>query len=428
LVFFISFKFLLTLPCRLKEQYDPFRVESISQAVRNVTAGRAREFREAIDSGIFEELCLEDSEDLRVEGEKNGETTRSFPASMKLPSRLQGCIAKRGNVITLSNISPHVSRDELETMLRECSSSFVSLELALPVSEKSNYRLGWATFTDGTELGPIVATIEEKIMHGDKVYSSAQKSFSLQIKIADPSFSHPDRIVKDWSLAKNMMEALDKRNGIETSLNLEGNSEKSQLDLIITYLRQVHFVCYYSGVTAQGPNELATIAGDIFVRSAQGDAPLSGEALETHDLLIADLTERISHAYQQETEDSLLERHVQKIDEGRFKCGHCEKLFKAPDFVLKHIRLRHEDVSKAATLETAMANAFLAHPPLCAVLPMPRRRSHSPPPQEAPNRRERDYGRTRRPPPKDAPHDPRRIRQYVDWDAPAAGDMEISYD
>lgn len=44
----------------------------------------------------------------------------------------------------------------------------------------------------------------------------------------------------------------------------------------------------------------------------------------------------------------------------------------------------------------------------------------------------RDSGRSRRgpppPPPRDAVQDPRRMRQYVDWDAPATGDVEISYE
>jgi hypothetical protein len=131
----------------------------------------------------------------------------------------------------------------------------------------------------------------------------------------------------------------------------------------------------------------------------------------------------------------MMEKHVAKVDEGRHRCVHCSKLFKGPDFVVKHLRLKHEDVVKTATLETAMVNAFLAHPISSAIPTVAPARRKSDPMIDRPLRDREHRGRDSRsrphrplPPPRDAVQDPRRIRQYVDWDAPAAGDMEISYD
>lgn len=182
------------------------------------------------------------------------------------------------------------------------------------------------------------------------------------------------------------------------------------------------------------------------------DGQTSSPEVEAFDAATADLLDRCIFRCEGLGEDQyagrrcacsrlrMLEKHVAKVDEGRYRCVHCSKLFKGVDFVVKHLRLKHEDVTKAAILETAAINALFARPPLCALLTVVvRRRSPSQstdrPPREQPRSdfRPRDVPRPRRqplppPPPKDAPHDPRRMRQYVDWDAPAKGDVEISYD
>lgn len=151
----------------------------------------------------------------------------------------------------------------------------------------------------------------------------------------------------------------------------------------------------------------------------------------------------------------LLEKHVAKVDEGRYRCVHCSKLFKGPEFVVKHLRLKHEDITKTVILETAMLNAFLLRPLYPALISVSARRrsigaSIDRPLRDSGHRYDRnshhhhhqyphahshygrDSGRARRgpppPPPRDAVQDPRRMRQYVDWDAPATGDVEISYD
>lgn len=130
-----------------------------------------------------------------------------------------------------------------------------------------------------------------------------------------------------------------------------------------------------------------------------------------------------------------------RVDEGIYRCVHCSKLFKGPDFVVKHLRLKHEEVAKTASLEAATLNSFLTRPVLNAVLSLTGRRRKSSPNLEKLSRdghyQDRRYARDHRggpgsrrnpPPPKDAAQDPRRLRQYVDWDAPATGDMEISYE
>ena len=41
-----------------------------------------------------------------------------------------------------------------------------------------------------------------------------------------------------------------------------------------------------------------------------------------------------------------VEPHVKQEDEGKFRCKTCQKLFKAPSFVEKHIVNKHPDLVK----------------------------------------------------------------------------------
>lgn len=435
---------------RFKERYDPFSAEMALNKIKEEAQARAKSFVELAESGALKDLALDDGQDLRVEGEKVSiDGMRSYPASMGLPDRLRAAAAKKPNMITLSNISPQISQEELERMLRECTADFVAVETSLPVPEKGNYRMGWAIFQEKTDLAPIVTAIEEKIMHGDKIYCSAQKSFALQIKIVGHALTGEERIRKDLALAKDLRQALEGLFGIEQSPSeqlLSSMSEKGQLDLLILYLRRVFFLCFYSGVVGASYQDLCRLAGDLCVRS--DDATVGGDVDgELFEEALSDLKNRLTGSHEPFSEDALLEKHVARVDEGRYRCVHCSKLFKGPDFVVKHLRLKHEDVAKAAALETASLNAFLARPVLNAVLPLTGRRRRSSPSLERapPSSRDGHYYQDRRhardsyrggagsrrtlpPPPRDAPQDPRRLRHYVDWDAPASGDMEISYE
>lgn len=290
----------------LQERYDPFRSEAIEKRLNEAVATRSTAFMERFNAGTFTELVLEDGDDLHVEGERSSDTkSRSFPASMKLPDRLQGALQKRASVVTLSNISPMVTRDELEQLLKACSDKFISLELSLPMRDKGNYRMGWACFEEAVDLMPIVTEVEEKILYGDKIYCSAQKSFSLQFRIASPAFSNPDRLRRDLEQSMSLAQALDKRHEVECPLiePLSGLSEKMQLDIVILYLRQVHFVCYYSAISAQGPNDLVRLAGDLYIRPVSTEGHLD-ENLDSFDQSISDLEETLIHSFSPVSEDS----------------------------------------------------------------------------------------------------------------------------
>lgn len=476
------------------ERYDPFRGPVIEGAAKEACNGRALRFKNFLEEGKFDSLALIDGPDLEggdtstsnnagtAPGGENHLLVRSFPAAMRLPERLSDTIDRtRLPTITLSNISPALTREALEEMLRSCAnnnggSQLLSLELSEPIPEKANYRLGWATWAEGTELGPIVTAIEEYAPPTgpggsvDKIYCSASKTFSWQIRVAE---GNGQRLERDLEQASALISRLDELRGLEQVGILTACRERSNgdtqryLDMLLIYLRHVHYVCYYSAAAGTGPHDLARQAGDLVIRrqveegtgtstidstaSTSSPATSGGTPIPATDFdqAVADLQERLTVQYEPFTEDALLERHVAKVEEGRYRCTHCSKLFKGVDFVIKHLRLKHEDLTREVILEVATLNAFLRAPPLSVQLSPPKSVSH----REPQHRRDERYGRSHHhsynnqserhyggrdyrrrghlpppPPPKDATADPRRLRQYVDWDAPATGDMEISYD
>lgn len=497
----------------LTERYGPFQYESYWLAMKKASQLRASSFMEELAAGAFDSLRLEDGADLMVTGGGGIETgssgsglpgatspvsssLRLFPISMRLPERISPALVTSPGTTTiaLSNISPAMTTSEVENLVRECAGKrFVALEIAEPMVDKNNYRLGWLTVSastttannegdDGeTGVTAIVAAIEERTLHGDKIYCSAQRCFTRQIRLVDALHSRPDRMSRDCQLAAELVSKLNTRDGIQVDLSkvLTGKPEQQQLDLLCLYLRRVFFVCFYGTVVGAGLVDLIKTGGDFCVRRElvenEAETSLEGvnqtqagsadnDNLEEFERRLADLQDRLTGSYEPFKEDTLLERHVAKVDEGRYRCTHCSKLFKGVDFVIKHLRLKHEDVAKAIILETVSLNAFLECPPHTIIVPLPpitsnrrpssdrsydggsyhnhhhhghyhgtHRRDHRQHPS-----RDRDYHRrgpfsggkrtAPPPPPPDAVPDPRRVRQYVDWDAPATGDMEINYD
>lgn len=205
----------------LLEQFEAFKGPKYMQSANEKTITRSMRFKSAMEGGSFEEISLEDGEDLNVTAEAEakvlgGSSSRSFPVSMKLPDRLAPLLHRRGNVLSLSNIPPAVSAEELEAILKDASENkLIELELSAPMPEKTFYRLGWATFEDGLDLNPIVARVEDRIIHGDKIYCSTQKYFSLQIKIAPSFHSTPDRITKDLQHARRLVTILNNAHSVD---------------------------------------------------------------------------------------------------------------------------------------------------------------------------------------------------------------------
>jgi len=57
-----------------------------------------------------------------------------------------------------------------------------------------------------------------------------------------------------------------------------------------------------------------------------------------------------------------VQANVVKVEEGKFKCGLCPKLFKGTDFVTKHVRTKHEENIQEIDDEGAFYNNYVQDP------------------------------------------------------------------
>ncbi|KAJ2715378.1 hypothetical protein H4R19_001238 [Coemansia spiralis] len=139
----------------------------------------------------------------------------------------------------------------------------------------------------------------------------------------------------------------------DSRLSLE--AARRELDLLLEYLRRVHYYCYYCGHTADSTEDFSRRCAKMHLRRAlttsRGPQP-SGTWTRTldnrNDVIVRPLDpERLlkegGKSLERET-DTALDEHITRLDEGRYRCLLCQKLFKGDAFVRKHIRNKHPEV------------------------------------------------------------------------------------
>lgn len=387
---------------------------------------RYQQFVEDYKAGKLAGLNLELGEDLAVAEDQESAEIKNIPLSVKLPERLaEAAIERYSDVLAIGNIPTSVTKAAIEALLRDASDQFVCLYVSEPIYEKSLYRTGYAVFKDGTDLNSLTLKLENVLVEGAKIYYSIQKSFTRQVRLLAPEFGTPERMSVDQGLSSRLLETLLERYNLG---KIPWASESNLLDLNVACLRRVFSVCYYNGAACGNPLELFKQFGDLVLRVPYREGGSSQSA--SLNSRIEDLIRFFGPGFQLATEDNIIEsKYVIKLDDARFRCSLCSKLFKGPEFVIKHVRLKHEEESNVALQQLSLLNLFLSRPSLCAFLKstvlirrpsISRQHQHTEP--------SRAY--ERRPPPPDADTKvmKRPVRHYTDWDAPATGEVEINYD
>lgn len=196
---------------------------------------------------------------------------------------------------------------------------FISLALSAPLAAQLFTRCAWICFDSLENMNNAITKLHAAGSIGTPVPGSGKMIVSgtdvayrrsfLHIRILDPaqpfgapnavrnaatvslatelkkrhvtpiSLSEQPRIIHDIIQAWKLMLALDKEREItsnrftrgpvaevQNAVDLETFAEPIRLDLMISYLRQVHFFCYYSGQGFTNAEELIKNCGDAFFR------------------------------------------------------------------------------------------------------------------------------------------------------------------
>eukprot|EP00850_Spirogloea_muscicola_P013334 SM000090S24296 [mRNA] locus=s90:133745:139085:+ [translate_table: standard] len=224
--------------------------------------------------------------------------------------------------------------------------------------------------------------------------------------LAPAGLSSPERVKLDVIMARGLITKLDAEKGVNDSNPLAKSDSKDDdsemvviqgpsqarslegtelLDVLLTYLWRVHGVDYYGGTELKG-----LLKGLRHLRSGKA-------VVDDNEAATTEWAKKVDAAWEarlqggdvlgrmlgKERQEEALGAYVKKIRDEKYGwkygCGAkgCVKLFHGPEFVLKHLRLKHaelvESAVAAAREETYLSNYLNdSEAPLDPTAPIPR--------------------------------------------------------
>ncbi len=245
-------------------------------------------------------------------------------------------------IITMTNVPPHADKEALEGHVMEFASDS-EIEVTSPNPDKNFYRLAWLKLKNGSneKVEELVSKLESLgSIEGAKIYFGIASSNFRRFKVTNYVEGSEDELLK---IAIQIIKSFDKEFD-ESSFTSENS-----LDVAVIYLRKVHNFCFYCAMKFGCPHEISAKCGDLHLRHPSGSEQVKHDQhrlIEKLTALIDFIKElnEISVEGSDNFDDALAESSIKKVEEGKYRCNHCAKAFKGPEFVLKHLMLKHEDV------------------------------------------------------------------------------------
>ncbi|KAJ0402341.1 hypothetical protein ATCC90586_006537 [Pythium insidiosum] len=371
----------------LQERYSPairFRVDQQKKAAR---VGEAKQFMERLVSGTSK-INLDEENDLEgkdydndLEDSKRILYVRRIPCACPVTT-LSEAIKKAGGNFQEIHLSDPVKKSAFD-FDRSAYIIYETPEAAEEALPKIHN-----TFVQDADLFPPFRL--QVSQHRSRAPLKTPSNMSL-----------PERIAFDFKQALTLASRLDKTLyskeqdlnacGIEALLEHQDvvaayPTEKSKLDVIVAYLRRVHHFIYYAGVQCIDMGDIMHAHPALFARPAATPKDIEDEKARKESLgapedatevkastggWAAALDEKVQ-AYiedldadkvqeQMDKQKALVEEvesreeaalestytnYAEKAgDDGKHRCRLCTKLFKALDFVKKHIRNKHPELA-----------------------------------------------------------------------------------
>lgn len=190
---------------------------------------------------------------------------------------------KPTRVLFIKSVPPNIQRAQIIELCQKMP-GFLRLELSEPNPAKKFHRVGWVTYDESTNINEAFQALNNvKIDTFEFHFGIFRTSGTKNLKIP-PVSSTEDRAKKDLFLIKKLATLFDKEKGLESSLthlripeNPSGPTEvKKALDLMIVYLRQVHYFDYYSALEFETEDALARKCGGFPIRTRSNDPSPDG--------------------------------------------------------------------------------------------------------------------------------------------------------
>ncbi|KAJ2706077.1 hypothetical protein FB645_001941 [Coemansia sp. IMI 203386] len=402
------------------ERFDPERRKDYMTRMRDRKAENLQAFVADLEAGKYDNL----SHTATTEQIMQHEINRRDQGNVNRLGSDDEDTAADNHTLFIRTVPPSVSRAMLESELDK-QPGFKYLALSEPRQDKQYHRFGWVRFENGADmekaleglgnvnieqfqfhfsrhnngasgirLAPDVTSTDERIRHDLKLAREAVRSFDER---TDPETFHMldalQKRARDLSLAAGETPAgddldvpmADAEGEVEGEEKPEEGAEpepkgdiaaaRRELDLLLEYLRRVHYFCYYCGHTADNSEDFVRRCarhhlrrGLLPNRGPQASGNWTRNLDNRNDVIIHPLeAERLykegGKSLERET-DKELDKHIKQLDEGRYRCLLCTKLFKGDAFVRKHIRNKHpEAVPETLVREISFFNNFVREAP-----------------------------------------------------------------
>lgn len=304
--------------------------------------------------------------------------------------------------LELEAVPNSLSRWDLHDIMQAWP-GFVGIWLA-PLQPGVAGRAGHARFESAADLAAAVELLSGMDVKGFAVQSKKIVPRSNhQAAVVPASMGTAEQMEQDLEAAQQFVERLDKALGIVGSeggaslqeLAAKAGSAEAKLDLHILYLRRVHHFCFYTGLLCENERDLVDRCGMVCLRAPPGEAGEAGaEAQEADAKWRAQHNERIQRLLaasgwmpQQPNinfsmdQGPLRARWAEQrrastidVDVGKYRCARCNKLFKGPEFVEKHLLRVHPEVlagAQAAAVEDCALGTFLDDSDMVKHAPLP---------------------------------------------------------
>ncbi|KAI9467771.1 arsenite-resistance protein 2-domain-containing protein [Coemansia mojavensis] len=456
------------------ERFEPERRKAYTKLLAERKAENLREFMADLQAGAFDRLTHTATTEQVMLHEVN---RRDQSGANRLGSDDDDEDSAITHTLFIRTVPPSVPRAVLEEKLKDLP-GYRYLALSEPRQDKQYQRFGWVRFEDGTDMEKTLESLGDiNIDQFQFHFSRHTNSSVVGMRLTPDVVSSEERIRLDLKLVREAVSAAmdgdaPADHGEDTAMGdadadagrpadgadgeprLPLDAARRELDLLLEYLRRVHYYCYYCGHTADNAEDFARRCAKLHLRRAlpahRSPQPC-GNWLRNmdnrNDVIIHPLEgERLlkegGKSMERET-DNILNEHINQLDEGRFRCLLCTKLFKGDAFVRKHIRNKHpEAVPETLVHEISFFNNFVREAThyiqlgtggaLATMAGAPgggmRDRNAGFMPQMFPGMM--IPGMSMYGPPRHANNgrgDPRAVRSYVDLDAPAEGEADFGF-
>ncbi|KAI9269863.1 hypothetical protein BY458DRAFT_510644 [Sporodiniella umbellata] len=382
--------------------------------------------------------------------------------------------------LIIKTVPPTIAREKILEMCNKVE-GFDYLSLSEPQPMRKFHRIGWICFKPGTDIQHVFGLLDNQKVDDFIFHLALNRKNTVQSRpprVAPELSQSTERLKKDLdqirelTLALEAMLSEDPESGLRavesradkviSSLTEDDESVKikKRLDMIIAYLRRVHMYCYYCAMECDSVEELNRKCCEPHCRSTVDDQtntdarqPSKNEKGAT--LWAKNLDQKISMKVNTPDErelkklggklfqteiDEFVRVHVLKEHESKFKCQvkECSKAFKGYDYVEKHILTKHADEIDRRKIEVDYFNNYVCDPNHL----LPNQQQAGPIAQQQPPpfimrppaisweqipRLGIDMPFRRPRADENLPKDPRQVKSYVDLDAPAEGDSNISF-